>query len=123
MLILTLGLAVAPVARAQEAVPEDDGGTLMQRGMELFFDGLREEMSPALREMQELFKSYGPSMRHFMVEMGPGLSDIFEKVDDWTEYDAPEMLDNGDIIIRKRPEDPYGEDGTEPPSADGSTEI
>jgi hypothetical protein len=34
--------------------------------------------------------------------MGPALADLMEKVDDWTVYHPPEMLENGDILIRRK---------------------
>ena len=38
-----------------------------------------------------------------MEEMGPALADLAAQVQDWSAYEAPEMLLNGDIVIRKKP--------------------
>ena len=40
---------------------------------------------------------------------------VLDEVEDWTMYEAPEMLPNGDIIMRRKP-DPEAEQepGTEP---------
>lgn len=72
-------LAAGPAPAAEDAPPP--------AGLELFFEdgkrileGLMQDMEPALRELQEALR---------------GLE----------AYEAPEMLPNGDIIIRrKRPE-------------------
>ncbi len=83
----------------------DNGGSLMERGAELFLRGLRDEMAPALEGIQELMGEIGPSMGEFLSTMGPALADIAAKVEDWSTYELPEMLPNGDIIIRKKTRD------------------
>ncbi|MEP6288301.1 MAG: hypothetical protein ABJ079_00205 [Marinomonas sp.] len=91
---------------APEAGAEVDGGSsLMERGAELFLRGLRDEMAPTLEGLQELMEEIGPSMGDFLSTMGPALADIATKVEDWSAYELPEMLPNGDIIIRKKPRD------------------
>ena len=88
---LALALAAAPAA-AQEAGP-GEGFDLMERGLGLLMEELGGEMAPMLQQLRELAG-----------EMGA--------------YEAPEMLPNGDIIIRRR-EPPGGEplDGPPPPEA------
>ena len=98
----------------------------MERGADLFFEGLRREMAPTLDEATRLFSEIGPSMRSFLAEMGPALSEIAEKVEDWSVYERPEILPNGDIILRRK--EPLPEDktpkGTEPTAApDGSIDL
>ena len=111
--ILLAALAAAP-AMAQDS----DGKSLMEQGMEQFFEGLRDEMAPALRDLRELADEYGPAMRSFVEEMGPALSDILTDVEDWTRYEAPEVLPNGDIIIRRKPDPEETPEETSPrPSA------
>lgn len=102
--LIALCLAAAPAAHAQEQEP-DTGRSLMEQGMELFFEGLRDEMSPALRELQGLADEMGPPMRDFLREMGPAMARILAQVEDWTRYEAPEILPNGDIIIRRKRDD------------------
>lgn len=80
----------------------------MERGAQLFFEGLMQEMSPALDELAELFAEAGPALEAFVKEMGPKLRDVLEEVEDWSVYEAPEVLPNGDIIIRRKPEAPVG---------------
>ncbi len=79
---------------------------MMQRGIELFFKGLRDEMSPAMESMRKLAEEFGPAMQSFMAEMGPALADLMDEVKDWSVYEAPEILPNGDIIIRRKPDAP-----------------
>jgi hypothetical protein len=84
-------LLTAP-ALAQD---EGDGASRMERGAQDFLEGLMMEMEPVWRQMQE-----------FMDAMGPALIDLMEEVRDWSVYEPPEVLDNGDIIIRRKPQEP-----------------
>lgn len=78
--------------------PPETGGGLMQRGLQLFMDGLLQEMEPALEGLQDL----GPEMLGFLREMGPALAELMEDIKDWSAYHPPEILPNGDIIIRRK---------------------
>ncbi len=69
-------LALTP-AQAQQNDEFSEGMDLLSQGMQLFFEGLMSEMEPALR----------------------GLEDA---INDWGAYHPPEVLPNGDIIIRRR---------------------
>ena len=91
-LILALSLS------ATASVAEDDGLSLMERGAQMFLDGILKEMEPALEGLE----NFGPALKGFADEMGPALADILGKVEDWTIYHPPEILDNGDIIIRRK---------------------
>lgn len=75
----------------------------MERGMELFLEGLRDEMSPAMEDLRKLTEDYGPALFGFLEEMGPAFGRLLDRVDDWAAYETPEILPNGDIIIRKKP--------------------
>ncbi len=105
MIAACFALCLTVPASAQEAEP--DAPTLMERGLELFFEGLEEEMGPALDDFQNWADSFGPSVQGFMQEMGPALSDMMDEIGSWSNYHPPEVLPNGDIILRKKqPTDP-----------------
>jgi len=70
----------------------------------MFLDGMMQEMSPALEDLSELGEKIGPALRDFANEMGPALGSILESVEDWSVYEAPEILPNGDILIKRKPE-------------------
>ena len=95
--IVVMTLGAFPVAADSES-----GRTLMERGVELFMEGLRDEMAPTIENLQGFAEQAGPSMRSFLQEMGPAFAEVLSKVEDWTLYHPPEMLPNGDIILRKR---------------------
>ncbi|MEM6305545.1 MAG: hypothetical protein AAF744_12570 [Pseudomonadota bacterium] len=88
---------------------EDRGLTLMERGAQLFMEGILKEMEPALEEFEGLADDIGPALRGFAQEMGPALRSLLEEVEDWSAYEAPEILPNGDIIIRRKPDRPLEE--------------
>ena len=98
---LILFAVMAAPLHAEEA--ESD---LLERGAQMFLEGLLREMEPALDELQDLSEKMSPALRGFMLQMGPALEDLKEKVDDWTAYHPPEILDNGDIIIRRKVSEP-----------------
>lgn len=110
--LLLIGLiAVASPAFAEE---ESDGKSLMQQGAEMFLRGLTEQMEPAIEDLKELTEDMGPQMLEFFSEMGPAFGELIEDIEDWSVYEAPEVLPNGDIIIRRKPDAPVteNEDGT-----------
>lgn len=119
---LVLTLLAAPVHAQQE---EEEGLNLMEEGAKLFFRGLMSEMEPALRELDRAAREMEPHIREFAQVMGPALADLMDQVDDWTVYEAPEILPNGDIIMRRK--EPLEPDETpesqEAPEAEAGPEI
>lgn len=98
-----LVLAICVVISPSSAAAQEDGGlSLMERGAQLFMEGILKEMEPALEELEDL----GPMLRSFAQEMGPALGALLEQVEDWSIYEPPVILPNGDIIIRRKPEAP-----------------
>lgn len=85
---------------------EDRGLTLMERGTQMFLDGILKEMEPAIDDFAALAEQMGPALQNFANEMGPRLGALMEEVEDWSVYEAPEILPNGDIIIRRKPDQP-----------------
>ncbi len=121
--ILMIG-AMAAAFALPAAAEEEDAPTLMEQGAELFFEGLRREMEPALDELLGLADQFGPAMRSFMQEMGPALAELAAEVKDWSVYEMPEILPNGDIIIRKKQTEDVPETPEALPEAlDGATDI
>jgi hypothetical protein len=88
---LCLLLSTAPLA-AQEA--EDgpaEGLDLMQEGAEMLLRGLIDEIQPPLDDMAAALAALEPRLRELLV-----------LVDDLANYEAPERLENGDILIRRK---------------------
>ncbi|WP_298843312.1 hypothetical protein [uncultured Roseobacter sp.] len=105
-IIFAAALTALP-AQAEEQGPP----SMMERGLQQFLEGLLLEAEPALEGLSD-----------FMAQMGPALTDLMRQVEDWSVYEAPEILDNGDIIIRRKPAAPEipkpEDDETMPPSID-----
>lgn len=94
---------------------------LMEEGAKLFFRGLMDEMEPALRELEGLAQDLEPALRSFADEMGPALRDLMEQVDDWSAFEPPVVLPNGDILLRRKP-DPAAPDALPAPE-DGEIDL
>ena len=104
-------LLAAPVA-AQDA--DDNGSSLMERGAQMFLEGLLREIEPTLDDLQGMAEGIEPALRDFVQEMGPAFGELLGKIDDLSNYHPPEMLPNGDIIIRRKtPLEAEPEDGEE----------
>jgi hypothetical protein len=84
--------AISP-AIAQEENKGDTGQglSLMEEGMKLLFKGMVEEMDPMKEELRNMFES-----------MGPAFLELQGVIGDLTNYHKPEVLPNGDIIIRRK---------------------
>jgi hypothetical protein len=111
-LTLMASLALAAPAFAQEEEEGERGLSLMERGAQMFMEGILREMEPAIGELESLGEEVGPALRDFAREMGPKLTELLEEVEDWSAYEAPEILPNGDIIIRRKPDHPLEEPET-----------
>lgn len=112
--LLLIGLLVTASPVAAE---ENEGKSLMQQGAEMFLRGLTEQMEPALEDLKALTDDMGPQMLEFFSEMGPAFGALLEEIEDWSIYEAPEVLPNGDIIIRRKPDAEVEE------NADGTVDL
>ena len=99
-LFLAIGLALSGPALAQEA--EEEGRSLMEEGARLFWEGIRREMGPALDTLRDRAEEMEPAIRDFVDRMGPALADLMDQIGDLSAYHPPEVLPNGDIIIRRK---------------------
>ena len=74
----------------------------MERGAKLLLQGIMEEMEPAIEDLRKFSEDVEPGLRKFVEDMGPALGELIGKIDDFTVYHPPEMMPNGDIIIRRK---------------------
>jgi hypothetical protein len=92
-LLLLMTLAVPLPAFAQE-VPNaelDEGFSLLEQGAQMLLRGMMSEMEPALDDMAKALAQAEPMLRDMMALM-----------DDLTNYHPPEIMPNGDIILRRK---------------------
>ena len=93
-LAILLACGVSPALAETRITPPatvDDGVSLMQQGAEMLLRGLMENMEPALKDMGQAVAGIEPKLRELMA-----------MVDDLRNYHAPEKLQNGDILIRRK---------------------
>jgi len=64
-----------------------------------FFDGLRDQLAPLVEDL-------GPQLRGFADGLGPLIEELMGRIDDLSYYELPEVLPNGDIIIRRNQDAP-----------------
>lgn len=104
--ILSVSLAMPLAAEDQK----DNGFNLMEKGARLLFEGLMQEMTPALRDLEGLSAEMELALRGFAENMGPGLKVLLGQVEDFSKYHPPEILPNGDIIIRRKTPQELGDE-------------
>lgn len=115
-IVLASALALTAVSASAED-QKSEGLSLLERGAEMLLRGIIEDIEPAIDDMAqmaqefgpqitELVEEHGPKLRALMEEMGQELGDFLDRIDDFTYYEAPEVLPNGDIIIRRKPDAP-----------------
>ncbi|MFN0114121.1 MAG: hypothetical protein ACKVPY_05540 [Paracoccaceae bacterium] len=125
-LALALALLLAlpgAAARADDLGPwpedrQDGRPGLMEQGGRLLFRHMLRQMAPALRDMQD-------GLGGALTDMRPALRELSDLAGDLSLYDAPEVLPNGDILIRRKPHSGAGRDlmrfGT--PNPDGTVDL
>ena len=106
---LALSLALSQPAAAQEAPPAPAAEQgLIDWAMSWIFGSVEQELAPALDDMRALAESVGPAI-------APAMERMMTLIDDMTNYEMPVMLENGDILIRRKP----GAPAVEPPADPG----
>jgi hypothetical protein len=103
-LILPL-LALPALAQEPDPAPPGDE-TLIERGLRQMLEGLMREMEPALRDLESLAEDAQPLLEG-LGRFDPSL------------YHPPEILENGDILIRRRDPDAIEVE----PNPDGSIDL
>jgi hypothetical protein len=105
-LTLAVGLSVMPAFAQDEETDMTEGFSLMEEGAKLLMRGLMSEVEPAISELRGSLEEMAPTVGEFIAVMGPALTDLLNQVDDFRNYETPEFLPNGDIIIRRKPDAP-----------------
>lgn len=105
-IVLSLCLAIPLPVTAQEEGDIDEGFSLMEEGAKLLFRGLMSEMEPAIEDFAGMAQELEPALELLATEMGPALMDLMRQLDSVRYYEVPEILPNGDIIIRRSPDAP-----------------
>ncbi|MGG7643662.1 AAA+ family ATPase [Rhodovulum sp. YNF3179] len=102
--LLAAMLAVAPAAAQDvpDSGAQDD--RKLQQGMDRLSEGTRLILEAILGEL------------------APVIEELQSMIDDLSAYEAPEMLPNGDIIIRRKPDAPAPQEDL-PPSDGGEIEL
>ena len=112
-LILAAALSLPVVVIAQQWTPpgadqdtapesdtgDDSGSSVFERGMESFMQNMLKEAEPHLDRL-------GRDLGDTVNSLRPVLGDIGALMDDVKNYQAPERLENGDILIRRRADAP-----------------
>ncbi|SLN39357.1 hypothetical protein PSA7680_01938 [Pseudoruegeria aquimaris] len=110
---LTLGAAPLPaLAQESEGSRKEEGLSLMEQGLSMLFEELLKDMEPALRELEGLQQ-----------DMGPALEELLGRIGELSQYHAPEVLENGDILIRRKTPEELRREEEARPLEDGEVEI
>jgi hypothetical protein len=84
----------------------DQGLSLMEQGARMLLDGMIADMAPALDDFTGMAEQIGPVFKDMSAEMAVAFSALMTQLDSLTYYELPEVLANGDIIIRRSPDAP-----------------
>lgn len=110
---LILAFLVVPLSAKAQSETQDGFG-LIERGLGIIADNLWTEFGPQLDQL-------GQGMGNALTDLAPVLEDLAVLVDDLGNYQAPERLENGDILIRRcadaPPPPPLGESPDDPSPA------
>ena len=106
LLLLAASVAATP-ALAQD---EPSGFDLIGEGAGQILQGLASEAVPALDGLTQGLPAWGaevfPTVTAIVSDLGPGFFDVFREVDSLTNYEAPAIQPNGDVLIRRSPDAP-----------------
>ncbi|MEO0914756.1 MAG: hypothetical protein AAFY59_17530, partial [Pseudomonadota bacterium] len=94
-----LAAAFIALSATQAPAQEEDPSPFFEKWAEETMKGLLEEIQPELESMME---ELGPQLDGLFAEMVPRLQELTEKLGGLVMYEMPEVLPNGDIIIRRK---------------------
>ena len=106
---IALMTALPLSAETDDSAEVEEGLSLMEQGAKLLLRGFMTEMEPAIEELKGMSEEMSDAMALFTAEMGPALAEMMTRIDDLRNYDSPEIMPNGDIIIRRKPDAPIFE--------------
>lgn len=115
-LLAAFCLAVPAVAQTHDVqlppgtVEDDqprDSQSLIEHGITLLFQGIITEIAPDLEDL-------GNDLRDRTRTLWPAMEELAQLLDDIENYELPQRLENGDILIRRRADAPP------PPPLDGA---
>ncbi|MCB2110039.1 MAG: AAA+ family ATPase [Defluviimonas sp.] len=94
--VLALAVLAALPLRAQEAGSSpEEGLSLIEQGARMLMRSMLAEVEPKLKDLHEEFGQA-------FAEMEPALRQLATMLGDLRNYHAPEILPNGDILIRRK---------------------
>lgn len=98
-IVVAQGWSPPPADAPESGGDDNEGGSLFERGMEGFMQNMLKEAEPHLERL-------GRDLGDTVNSLRPVLGDIGKLMDDVKNYQAPERLENGDILIRRRADAP-----------------
>ncbi|WP_410217878.1 AAA+ family ATPase [Paracoccus sp. (in: a-proteobacteria)] len=100
LLSLALFVVLLPAPVLSQATDDTKQGLgLVQRGIGMLFRQFQDSAGP---DVEGLTRDLSDRLQ----QMAPALENLATIVDDIRNYEAPERLENGDILIRRRDEAP-----------------
>lgn len=89
-----------PMADEDRPLPEagstDEGMDMIGRGMDMLMENLMRDLGPDLDRLRQ-------DMSGALNSLSPVVGELAALVDDIGNYQAPQRLENGDILIRRKP--------------------
>ena len=76
---------------------------------------LLDQLDEFSEQTRDFLEGWAEQLGPTLEELGPALGALSEQIGDWSLYEAPEVLPNGDIIIRRK-QKTEPEDGSQPES-------
>ena len=107
--VLVLVLCAAPLAAQDTPAPAPDAPPSLAEQAEGLLRKFLDNVAPEMQQMQEGLQAMEPEMQ-----------DLLSRMRDMVQYHPPEVLPNGDILIRRRtPDDGAAPaDPAQPPEGD-----